>query len=1064
MPLLPGANGTAEVLNSGSVNDNAEGVFRKHFNPAIKSFEPGWNALIGAISAGDQTNFNNGRYAIDQLWIHSSSGLYLERRASDVGVTKPESVGISDEIFRKLTIKTTTKKVVTQALLEVMEVFYGTDSTRANMTAIDGPYALEDGWELFLKIDGGSLITVPFTAADFTDINVATTVEVAAVITRWLNLNNSTAYALAHINPITGNSTVKLYSGALGLRSTIQCFGGQAQNVLQFPTLLTQAISGEQWIIQNSTTVGVAPGKTRFKRTTPTTTDLNLVVVGDYVNIFGASIDPANLGTFVITDVDVRYVSSVLTQFFEVELEGSVPETPTMLSDFDIVFFHPKKNGINDNGARAVVVAQNSAGVVNVQLPATTIAVSRTAKTGAYANTNDAIYISTIERGVGGSTTITTATPHELTVNGQVILDYLEPGGTVAPINPGNGTTTTDASLNTTSSTIAAPGFGAAAGDVKSLLLANGDVFMCGGLDSLGPPNPIAYSQRLSIGSPSTLANGSIRYTYTWLATADMPALTTKHAISLLTDSSQPGNVLASGGTDLGSVYSTSYIYNVTGNIWSVNIPMITGRYSHSQVVLDDGNVLACGGYEDLFGTSSFTAEIFSSNTTAGAWRSVDPMSVDRARFPGVKLSNGKVLVPGGMSFLAGRAVNSCELYDPATETWAATGPMGYARLDHLAVLLPDGRVFVWGGKGHIVGQTTLDIPLTTSEIYDPNTGRWYPAAPNSQRSPVFADDVDSMAYLASKNQIIVTGRGLPRIDIYDVATGCWLPSTGSLDTTSDPVEWTSLVALDSYPIVVQAGGFDSGLAPTSARLYVSAIDTVDGGGLNDIVFEVTSVVSATEFEIVTPNNLQFFDTNRGDPIVTGFYQAAAPANIPGPYIYSPDEGVAITDISTTIDAPMTAKTKYRHVLVDSALDFPDEEGWLVFGFGTAIQTGPIKYLGRESTGYLLIDYSSKFHYDLPLGTSVILLDHKGPFVPDNPEELGSLYITDSSSGRVAASETLDDLMAAGLTLHKTIVYPGDTGLGGAGYPATGQKLSDKVEVWAGNSIDAEMEDNRGSE
>jgi hypothetical protein len=129
-----------------------------------------------------------------------------------------------------------------------------------------------------------------------------------------------------------------------------------------------------------------------------------------------------------------------------------------------------------------------------------------------------------------------------------------------------------------------------------------------------------------------------------------------------------------------------------------------------------------------------------------------------------------------------------------------------------------------------------------------------------------------------------------------------------------------------------------------------------------------------------------------------------------------------------------------------------------VINFGGDHVAAPVGYFGRISTTEIAIDYNFVFPQDIPTGAKVTLLYEKGVWLPPHPEQIGSFYLTDSPSGRVAASNTVDEMVAAGVNVFKTIVYPGDYGLGGAGLPAEGQnKLSDKVIVWGGEDIDAEI-------
>jgi len=139
--------GPTSTVSLGSVTDSPSDIIRKHLNPAIKGLNT--DALIAALATGDQTNFNNASTIFDQLFITSASGIYLARRAADFRVQQPVNVGITDDVFRKLAIKTKTKKVVMEAILEILEIFYGSDAMRAHAVSTAAElYSFNDGDDL----------------------------------------------------------------------------------------------------------------------------------------------------------------------------------------------------------------------------------------------------------------------------------------------------------------------------------------------------------------------------------------------------------------------------------------------------------------------------------------------------------------------------------------------------------------------------------------------------------------------------------------------------------------------------------------------------------------------------------------------------------------------------------------------------------------------------------------------------------------------------------------------------------------------------------------------------
>ncbi len=103
-------------------------------------------------------------------------------------------------------------------------------------------------------------------------------------------------------------------------------------------------------------------------------------------------------------------------------------------------------------------------------------------------------------------------------------------------------------------------------------------------------------------------------------------------------------------------------------------------------------------------------------------WSLASSLSRPRANFASVVLSDGRVLVAGGVSSAPDGPTGSAELYDPASGTWAATGRLGAARSAFTLTARPlaDGR-----GGAIAVGGRASDGALASSELYDPATGTW---------------------------------------------------------------------------------------------------------------------------------------------------------------------------------------------------------------------------------------------------------------------------------------------------------------------------------------------------
>ena len=250
------------------------------------------------------------------------------------------------------------------------------------------------------------------------------------------------------------------------------------------------------------------------------------------------------------------------------------------------------------------------------------------------------------------------------------------------------------------------------------------------------------------------------------------------------------GNVLVAGGSVTGVTdTNTAELYDPTTGAWSLTGNLNSIRFWHSATLLRNGNVLIVGGSDE----SSLlnTAELYEPET--GAWSVTGSLNACCGRFShtATLLQNGKVLVAGGTDdedFGPSLNLTSTELYDPNTGAWSITGSLNTGRMRHTATILPNGNVLAAGGmdfpcSGGFCYSTVND----TAELYNPVTGTWRYTGRLSRRS-------DHTATLLPNGKILVAGGGdiafdnnfqgtsLNSAELYDPTTGTWGP-TANLNT-----------------------------------------------------------------------------------------------------------------------------------------------------------------------------------------------------------------------------------------------------------------------------------------
>lgn len=426
-----------EGAHRGAVQESAADVLRKNFNPVFRN-KKNWSALIEALATGDKNNREAARSAFNQLFLSTASGSYLNQRAAEHGVSRPTDVGLSDagimgDIgFRQYAIRLSNGGLTQQSLLEVLEVFYGTDAVMAYAnSSLSEPYVLENGDDLIVSIDGRS-ITTTFVDADFASISSAKAVEIAAALNRSFDLNSSQAFAVPIIDPETQDISVRIYSGSRGLASSVEVTGGKAQVVLQYDTLIdTHTVA--PWPVWDIT---LDPATDRLRFSPDSTFDMSLVQVGDYVTVYGAVFDEANRGTYEVVEVYWAYPGAVLTQWFEVENRAGVSQAAlAQVNKNDLLVFRPKHNTIHNDPERSVQIT-SIGNELDIVLPATSSAVDREELSGAYIQAGEGNYVSntTLTRRADGRVTVDTVDAHQLAVGDWVYLDGVIPSTASPPV------------------------------------------------------------------------------------------------------------------------------------------------------------------------------------------------------------------------------------------------------------------------------------------------------------------------------------------------------------------------------------------------------------------------------------------------------------------------------------------------------------------------------------------------------------------------------------------------------------------------------------------------------
>ena len=175
-------------------------------------------------------------------------------------------------------------------------------------------------------------------------------------------------------------------------------------------------------------------------------------------------------------------------------------------------------------------------------------------------------------------------------------------------------------------------------------------------------------------------------------------------------------------------------------------------------------------------------------------------------------LGNGKILIIGGYG---SSYLNSTELYDPETNRFSPAAPLSTARHYHTATSLPNGQVLVTGGS---IDGTDY---FASTELYDPASNTFTAGASMAEARN------GQTATLLNNGKVLVAGgyngmRALSTAEIYDPSTNTFSPTATAM--TASRQSHTATLLPDGRVLLV--GGFNGTAAVGTAEIYDPATNS----------------------------------------------------------------------------------------------------------------------------------------------------------------------------------------------------------------------------------------------
>ena len=230
------------------------------------------------------------------------------------------------------------------------------------------------------------------------------------------------------------------------------------------------------------------------------------------------------------------------------------------------------------------------------------------------------------------------------------------------------------------------------------------------------------------------------------------------------------GEVLVAGGQDTQGARDNSSTYEPeAGSFTATDNSLNEARSQHTATLLVTGEVLVVGG-KRTNDTLLNSSELYDPATRRWTHPDTASLTESRSRHTATLLPGGPVLIAGGEG--TSGVLNSAEVYNPDHRRFTATGSMTQRRSHHTATPLPGGKVLVVGGKD------PSGAALDSVELYDPATRQWTPL-PSSLAEGRW---LHTTTLLPGGKVLIVGGRNsagaLDSVELYDVARGRWADSS----------------------------------------------------------------------------------------------------------------------------------------------------------------------------------------------------------------------------------------------------------------------------------------------
>lgn len=143
-----------------------------------------------------------------------------------------------------------------------------------------------------------------------------------------------------------------------------------------------------------------------------------------------------------------------------------------------------------------------------------------------------------------------------------------------------------------------------------------------------------------------------------------------------------------------------------------------------------------------------------------------------------------------------------------------------------------------------------------------------------------------------------------------------------------------------------------------------------------------------------------------------------------GPNIWDPDAAYVLSSLTSSIQDEIKAGTNVRTIEIESVNNVPNEEGFVIFDFGTENEEGPVRYLYKPTDSSMQLDPAYIFEKNHDIGSAITVIRRRGAHVISTTGREYAPYLTDPATARAILQELLRDVKSVGIFIEFLIRYP----------------------------------------